>query len=139
MPLLKTAARRHIHLVSLVCVACLFSGSFVRSQDFKFDTTISRPLLENYLSRSISYTELLHDDLNQPRNEHGVDPKETFRFIVDTKAKFVGRALMLWGREKNFSNFVARAKPFAAKLHQADPGIVLQAAAFEIVTPEVDS
>src|SRR5437868_3558968 len=98
MLLLKIAARRHIHLVSLVCVACFLPGSFARSGDFKFDTTISRPVLENYLSRSISYTELLHDDLNQPRNEHGVDPKETFRFIVETKAKFVGRAVMLWGR-----------------------------------------
>ena len=34
--------------------------------DFRFDGTISRAVLENYLSRSISFTELLHDDLTQP-------------------------------------------------------------------------
>ncbi|MDB6032986.1 MAG: hypothetical protein JWM16_3324 [Verrucomicrobiales bacterium] len=138
MPLLKSDRRRS-NVFAIICVACFFFGQSARSQDFKFDTTISRPVLEHYLDRSISYTELLHDDLNQSRNEHGVAPKEAFRFIVDTKAKFVGRALMLWGREKNFSNFVARAKPFASELHQADPDIVLQAAAFEIVTPDVGS
>src|SRR5262249_11100436 len=100
---------------------------------------ISRPVLENYLSRSISFTELLHDDLSKPRNGRGVDPHDNMRFLLGTKAKFIGRALMVWGREKELSSFLAAAKPYAAALHNADPEMVLQAAAFEIVTPNVEA
>lgn len=106
--------------------------------DFHFDTTISRAVLENYLSRSTSFTELLHDDLNQPRDARGVDPRDNIRLILDSKAKFIGRALLLWGHESNLSNFLATAKPYADLLHRADPDIVLQAAAFEIVTKDVE-
>ncbi|HEX4645149.1 MAG TPA: hypothetical protein VH598_06025 [Verrucomicrobiae bacterium] len=108
------------------------------AQDYHFDSSISRPVLENYLSRSISFTELLHDDLSKPRNRRGVDPRDNLRLILDTRAKFVGRALMLWGRETNLSVFLQTAKPYAEALQKADPDIVLQAAEFEIVTKSVE-
>jgi hypothetical protein len=123
----------------LACVLLILVRLDSAAQDFRFDATISRPVLENYLNRSISFTELLHDDLSQPRNVRGVDPKDNLRFILETKAKFIGRALMVWGREKNLSEFLATAKPFAEALHKADPEIILQAAAFEIVTPAVET
>src|ERR1043166_4615472 len=91
--------------------ACLFWAFPAASQDFHFDASISRPVLENYLSRSISFTELLHDDLTQPRNNRGVDPRDNLRLILGAKAKFVGRALMVWGRERNLSAFLETAKP----------------------------
>ena len=109
------------------------------AQDFQFDGSMSRPVLENYLSRSTSFTELLHDDLTKPRNARGVDPRDNLRFILETKAKLVGRALMVWGRERNLPAFLETAKPFAAALHKADPEIILQAAAFEIVTRGVET
>jgi len=121
-------------VLGLFCV-----GSSAASQDFAFDTSISRPVLENYLSRSISFTELLHDDLSKPRNGRGVDPHDNMRLLLNSKAKFVGRALMIWGSEQNFPGFLQTAKPYAAALHEADPEMVLQAAAFEIVTPKVAS
>ncbi len=107
--------------------------------DFHFDTTISRVVLENYLSRSISFTELLHDDLTQTTNARGADPHDNMRLLLDSSAKFVGRALMIWGSENNLPTFLARAKPYADALHEADPDIVLQAAAFEIVTQSVET
>lgn len=100
---------------------------------------MSRPVLENYLSRSISFTELLHDDLSKPRNSRGVDPRDNLRLILDTKTKFVGRALMVWGKERNPPAFLETAKPHAAALRQADSEIILQAAAFEIVTRGVEA
>ena len=112
---------------------------FPVAQDFQFDSTISRPVLENYLSRSISFTEFLHDDLTQPRDARGVDPRDNMRLILDSKAKFVGPALMLWGHESNLARFLKTATPYAEALHQADPDIVLQAAAFEIVTTNIES
>src|SRR5260370_10430880 len=94
------------------------------AQDFQFDSSMSRPVLENYLDRSISFTELLHDDLTQPRNHRGVDPRDNMRLILSSKAKFVGRALFVWGREKELAAFLKRAKPYALALHKADPQII---------------
>ena len=126
-------------LISTLLVAWLRCALPAEAQDFRFDGSISRPVLENYLDRSISFTELLHYDLTKPRNSRGVDPRDNLRLILDTKARFVGRALMVWAREKELPAFLETAKPFAAALHQADPEIILQAAAFEIVTQGVES
>ena len=46
---------------------------------------------------------------------------------------------MVWGREKDLAGFLHTAKPYAQTLHRADPEIILQAAAFEIVTRGVES
>jgi len=124
--------------LNLIGAVFLWAVSAI-AQDYHFDGTISKPVLENYLSRSISFTELLHDDLTQPRDAKGVDPRDNLRLILDTKAKFIGRSLMLWGHENNLAPFLKTAKPFAEALHQADPDIVLQAAEFEIVTTNVDT
>jgi hypothetical protein len=135
---LNTALERGIRTTFLIgsWLLLVFPAS---SQDFHFDSSMSRPVLENYLSRSISFTELLHDDLTKPRNSRGVDPRDNMRLLIDAKAKFIGRALMLWGRESNLPKFLATAKSYAAALHQADPDIILQAAAFEIVTRDVET
>ena len=109
------------------------------SVDFRFDGVISRPVLENYLSRSISFTELLHDDLTQPLDARGVDPHDNIRLLISSRAKFVGRALMLWGSENNLATYLTRAKPYIETLYQMDPDLVLQAAAFEIVTKSVET
>lgn len=127
------------HFTCFLMVICLLSAGPARSEDFHFDGSISRSVLENYLSRSISFTELLHDDLTKPCNNRGVDPRDNMRLILDTKAKFIGRALMVWGREQNLSTFLEKAKPYAEALHKADPELVLQAADFEIVTRGVES
>ena len=107
--------------------------------EFSFDGSMPRAVLERYLDRSISFTELLHDDLNQPRNLRGVDPRDNVRLLTSAGAKFVGRAIMVWGRERELEAFLAAARPFAAALHEADPEMILQAAVFEIVTPGVES
>jgi hypothetical protein len=46
---------------------------------------------------------------------------------------------MVWGRENDLAAFLKTAKPYAEALHQADPEIILQAAAFEIVTRGVEA
>jgi hypothetical protein len=111
----------------------------VPSPELHFDTVIARDVLERYLSRSISFTELLHDDLTQPRNARGVDPLDNLRLLIALKAKFVGRALMLFGGEANLATRLQRAKPFADALHFADPDMILQGAAFEIVTTKIET
>ena len=117
----------------------LLSAVSTQAQDFQFDASISRQVLDNYLNRSISFAELLHDDLDQPRNRRGVDPRDNVRLILSSRAKFVGRAILVWGRERSLPNFLRMAKPYAAALHKADPELILQGTAFEIVTPGVES
>ena len=130
-----TDAFRALGLVSAV----LLWAVPALAQVFQFDSSMSRRVLESYLDRSISFTELLHDDLTQPRDHRGVDPRDNLRLILSSKAKFVGRALMVWGREQELAAFLKTAMPYAAALHKADPEIILQAAAFEIVTRGVES
>jgi len=129
-------------IITLLLVAFHFRGIAAAADgppDFSFDGTISRPVLENYLARSVSFTELLHHDVAGPRDDQGEDPRDDLRFILNTKAKFIGRSLMLWGHESNLPLFLKNARPFAAALHQADPDIILQAAEFEIVTTNLGS
>jgi len=155
---MKTISRRNASINSLKLMALLAVGGLAgvasgaepntepiaqsppaQARDYRFDGKISREVLENYLSRSVSFTELLHDDLSQPRNSRGVDPHDNMRFILNTGAKFVGRALMCWGRERELDTLLRNAKVFAAELHKADPDIVFQGAAFEIVTRGVET
>ncbi len=120
----------------LLCGAIPASAA---APDFRFDSTISREVLENYLSRSISFTELLHDDLKQARNARGVDPRDNIRMLVGSGAKLVGRALMMWGGENNLAARLATAKPYIDTLHSLDPDMILQAAIFEYVTRSVET
>jgi len=131
-----TRARTFCYALIALCSLWIFAAA---AQDFQLDGSMSRRVLENYLSRSVSFTELLHDDLTAGRNSRGVDPRDNLRFILETKTKFVGRALMVWGRERNLAAFLETAKPYAMALHKADPEIILQAAAFEIVTRGVET
>ena len=135
---MKARARQFRSLLIWAATGVL-SACAAAGQDFRFDSSISKTVLENYLSRSISFTELLHDDLTKPRDSRGVDPHDNMRLILSTKAKFIGRALMVWGREQSLAAFLQTAKPFADALHQADPEIVRQAADFEIVTRGVET
>src|SRR5258708_30959840 len=66
------------------------SAPATSTKDYKFDKTISREVLENYLSRSITMEGLL--------NGRG-DLDDNIRMLKNIDAKFVGRSLCLWGHE----------------------------------------
>jgi len=133
MVLLEVLVRRFV-LVLAVGVFCLP----VAAQDFSFDGSISEPVLNNYLSRSITMVDFLKDDINQ-RNKHGVDPKDNIRMILNVKAKFIGRAIRVQGDEKNFLPNIKNGKVMAAAIHAADPDVILEAGEFEVLTPDVES
>src|SRR5262249_38918021 len=98
-------------------------------RDYRFDKTISRDVLENYLARSISVEGILNGRGNLDDN---------VRMLKDTGAKFIGRALCLWAGEANLLKNLERAKEQLPKLHAADPDMVVQACIFEIVTTQVE-
>jgi hypothetical protein len=122
----------------VVLAACLVAGTFAfasetisgfRPGGFEFDGTISRKVLENYLSRSITMEGLL--------NGRG-DLQDNIRMLHDIGAKYAGRALCLWNAENDFSNNVQRARDAVPKVVVADPEMILEACVFETVSPKVN-
>jgi len=104
------------------------TNSTARPGGFQFDGKISRQVLENYLSRSVSMEGLL--------NGRG-DLKDNIRMLKGEGAKYIGRALCLWGAERNFTNSVERARKEIPLVLAADPDMVLEACVFEIVGQRV--
>ena len=98
------------------------------ARDHRFDGSMSRPVLEAYLSRAVTFSEFLHGKGNVTDN---------VRFLTNTGAKFVGRAIYRWGGEEGLPELLRQAAPIARQAHAADPDLILQAACFEIVTTAV--
>jgi hypothetical protein len=104
-------------------------GPKSEASKFHFDRKISRAVLENYLSRSITMEGLL--------NGRG-DLKDNIRMLKSTGAKFIGRALCLWNAENNFLNNVKRAREAVPQVLAADSEMILEACVFETVNPRVN-
>jgi hypothetical protein len=115
----------------LVQMTLLGESSLVSAQtsDYRFDGTISRRVLENYLSRAITMEGLL--------NGRG-DLADNTRMLKHIGAKFIGRSLCLWGGENRLMANLERAKQQVPTIHQADADMILQACVFEIVTSQVE-
>ncbi len=136
---ISTIARKVCgRLPAWLAIAPLFVGLPVRAADqpshttsnrFAFDRTISREVLENYLSRAITMEGLL--------NGRG-DLEDNLRMLKSVGAKFIGRSLCLWGGEANLLTNLARAKQQSPRAREADPDMILQACIFEIVTTQVE-
>jgi hypothetical protein len=99
------------------------------ARDYRFDRTISREVLENYLSRAITMEGLL--------NGRG-DLDDNNRMLKATGAKFIGRSPCLWTREADLLRNLERAKEQLPKVRTADPDMVLQACIFESVSTQVE-
>lgn len=100
-----------------------------RPGNFTFDGKISRRVLENYLARSITMEGML--------NGRG-DLKDNTHMLTELGAKYIGRALCLWGAERDFLNNIARAKEQIPQVLAADPEMILEACVFETVSAKVN-
>ncbi len=98
-------------------------------RDYRFDRSVSRPVLENYLARAVTMM-----DLCTGRG----DVNDNIRMLKSIGAKFAGRTIYLWGHERLLPELLKKAREIEAKIHAADPEIVLQAGIFEIVTTQVN-
>ena len=121
---------RKISAAALVIATLMAAGVAAKEpRDYRFDRTISRAVLENYLSRSITMEGML--------NGRG-DFDDDVRMLKETGAKFIGRSICLWGGEAQLLSNFERAKALVPKVHAADPDMVLQACVFEIVSTQVE-
>ena len=100
-----------------------------RPRVYDFQRTMSREVLDNYLSRAISMEGLLNG-----RGDLGDD----IRMLSQIGAKYIGRSICLWGGEANLLQNFARAKKQLPLVHAADPDMILEACIFEIVATEVE-
>jgi len=116
----------------VACTGLLLSAVGVHAElNYRFDGKISREVLENYLSRSITMTELYRSP--------GDHQDDDIRMLHNIGAKFAGRTIYLWGGESRIAEpkFLEQGREMAEKIHRNDSDVVLQAAVFEIVTEEV--
>ena len=97
--------------------------------DYRFDGPPSRRVVESYLGRSITMLGLL---------QGAGDLDDGVRMLSNIDAKFAGRAVYMWGSEGRLPELKDKAAEAAKRVHKADPEIILQACAFEIVTREVE-
>ena len=108
-----------------------------KERDYAFDSRISRTVLENYLSRAITFCELLNGERVEKQLRGSTD--DNIRMLTNVGVKFAGRVIYMWGGESRLDGLLERARPIVKRIHAADPDMVLQAAAFEIVTRQVET
>ena len=102
---------------------------------FGFDGRISRPVLENYLSRSMTCSGCFDGNPKEPGTELF---DETVAMILRTGVKFVGRASCLWGPAREHTDAFPKSAEKAAAIHEADPEIILEACIFEYISRKAD-
>jgi hypothetical protein len=125
---------RRRFLASSFAVSALALGrdSFAAHQhgpSYKFNRTISRAVLGDFLSRAICVEGLL--------NGRG-DLNDNIRMLNNVGAKYVARSLCLWGGEAKLLDNLERAKQQLPQVKATDPEMILEACIFEIVTTNVE-
>ncbi|MDR2040347.1 MAG: hypothetical protein LBQ60_20725 [Bacteroidales bacterium] len=127
----------------LLIVCFLVKYSSLQAQERKgyfFDASgISKEVMENYLSRSVTMAEFLEID---PYANDGPYPYkgDDVRLIKNIGAKFIGRSIYRWGTESVLNNaaYLDNARQLIREIHLYDKDVVFQAALFEIVTLQVN-
>jgi len=100
------------------------------ADDYRFDKTVSRQVLENYLARAITVEGIF--------NGRG-DLTDNLRMLKKIGAKYAGRSLCLWGAERNFLADLERGRQQVPKAVEADPEMIWEACVFETVSPRVEN
>ena len=100
------------------------------TSSYDFDGSISRNVLEFYLSHAQTMVGLLQG--------YGYFA-DNLRMLENTGAVFAGRTLMHWGQENRLLASLEKAHGLAGQVHAAIPQMILQAGIFEIVTRQVET
>ena len=96
--------------------------------DFHFDGSISRDVLNHYLSHAVTHTGVGQDCLSPSRTF-----EDDLRMFLHEGAKFIGRAAFVWSETNEEAHFIV-ARQRAELAHRADPDLILQACVFECIT-----
>jgi len=102
------------------------------ARNYNFNGTISREVLDNYLSRAIT----LSDHAFRSSTDRTIDRQ----LLENTGAKFVGRVTFIWANDQLNSGIEAlfsKSVQAASELKNMDSNIIVQAAIFEAVGTKV--
>ena len=110
------------------------------SDRYRFDGTISRRVLENYLERSVTMAYFLVTGRPEGNREY-LYRDDDIRLIRNIGAKFIGRAIYRWNGESllNDPSFWTNARALMEKVHAFDPDVIFQGCLFETISREVNS
>ena len=96
--------------------------------NFTFDGSLSREVLENYLSRSVTAAGLIESDTLE----------DDLRAIANLGVKFLGRASGIWYMTMDDEEHFRLSARLAEKVHRQDPEIILQACVFEWIVERMN-
>ena len=111
----------HQHKLVTALLILLAASSAFASADYHFNGPIPRPVLENYLDRSITMEGMLHGRS---------DIDDDLRMLKSMGAKFIGRGICFWSGESSFAKRIEMVKANMPKVRAADPDMVVQACVF---------
>ena len=96
--------------------------------NFNFNGSISREVLNNYLSRAVTHASLLDNtDAGKPDD---LSFQEDLQMLLREGAKFIGRAAYVWSSLDDEEHWrICRER--AELCHKADPEMMLQCCVFE--------
>ena len=117
----KTERLKEFTAVNLIKNTSVNAG-----MDFSFDGSISEKVLNNYLSRAISYVNANNDD--------------AIRAILNTGTKYVCRSAAEWYPSEWFeTNWLPIYKVLIEKAHAVDPDIVFESCIFETTGKDINT
>ncbi len=129
-----------IAVILLSFLASASAQSASRPLDYRFDGTISREVLENYLDRSVTMAYFLVTGRPEGNREYRYRDDD-IRLIENIGAKFIGRAIYRWNGEGllNDPNFWTNARALIEQVHGFDSDVIFQGCLFETISREVNS
>ena len=119
--------RKSVSFAVIALLMTLAAGCGPKAPSYEFDGSISEEVLNNYLSRSVTMTEILTRSIKNKEPE--------LEFIRRSGVKYIGRAIYCWSGQQRLGDqtWLDEAAATAAKIHEIDPDIILQACLFEAV------
>lgn len=112
----------------------LYDPDYVFVREYYFEGSMPRNVLESYLSRAVTHVGLCSSVPEPPTQCF----EDDLRMLMNIGAKFIGRAAYAWWPPTDDDFHFEMARERAAKVHEADPEIILQACVFECVSPDVE-
>jgi len=112
---------------------------FAEDSPYYFDGSITRDVLERYLDRSVTAGYLLVP--GTPENYSFPYREDDIRMVLNTGAKFIGRAIYRWSEESKLGDpaFLEYARQTVERMHEYDPEIIFQGCLFEHVSEDVNN
>lgn len=98
-------------------------------KDFSFDGSISFEVLNNYLSRAMTYCLFETDTATMD---------EGLRAMLNTGAKYIMRSVVEWSPDLSGEGRYEHFKEWLSKAHDIDPEIIFEAGIFETTGPNID-